>query len=200
MRRGRLVIFAKAPALGAVKQRLGRDIGDLAALAFYRTTLAGLARRLGGDPRWTTVLAVTPDRSAADAAGWPPGLPRHGQGPGDLGARIARVLRVGGDAPVVVIGSDIPEVTAAHVARAFQALTRADAVFGPSGDGGYWAVGWRGARALPATALTGVRWSTRHALADSRASLGASPTVAVIDALDDVDDAQSYRRWRARIG
>ncbi|MCP4327681.1 MAG: glycosyltransferase [Alphaproteobacteria bacterium] len=198
MRRPRLVIFAKAPRLGAVKRRLGRDIGDLAALAFYRANLAELARRLGGDRRWTSVLAVTPDRVCDQTAMWPPGLARQAQGGGDLGTRLARVLRAGGGAPVIVVGSDIPEITAAHVARAFDALAGADAVFGPSGDGGFWAVGWRGARPWPPSGLAGVRWSTGHALADSRASLGRGTEIVLTDPLDDVDDAAAYARWRAR--
>ena len=46
-----LVVFARAPRLGAVKRRLARDIGALAAWRFYRTATAGLLRRLAGDPR-----------------------------------------------------------------------------------------------------------------------------------------------------
>ena len=67
-----LVIFAKEPRLGRVKTRLAADIGPLAALAFYRKTLFSVTRRLGGDSRWTTWLAVTPDRAVFGDASWPP--------------------------------------------------------------------------------------------------------------------------------
>src|SRR5690606_11098065 len=53
-----VVLFAKAPRLGAVKRRLAAGVGDEAALAFYRETLAAVARRLGAYPRWTLWLAV----------------------------------------------------------------------------------------------------------------------------------------------
>ena len=36
----RLVIMAKYPVAGRVKQRLARGIGDVAATRFYRSTLA----------------------------------------------------------------------------------------------------------------------------------------------------------------
>ena len=45
--------------------------------------------------------------------------------------------------PVVVIGSDIPGITARHIAEAFRLLGRHAFVFGPARDGGYWLVGAR---------------------------------------------------------
>ena len=47
-----LIIFARRSALGRVKSRLARGIGQAAALAFYRQTLATVARRLAADRRW----------------------------------------------------------------------------------------------------------------------------------------------------
>ena len=40
-----LVIFTRSPRLGRVKRRLARDIGVVAATAFYRRTLADVVRR-----------------------------------------------------------------------------------------------------------------------------------------------------------
>ena len=57
-----LVIMAKSPRLGLAKRRLGAEIGDIAALRFYRNCLNRSCSRLGSDPRWQTLLAVTPDR------------------------------------------------------------------------------------------------------------------------------------------
>ena len=97
---------------------------------------------------------------------------------------------------VVIIGADIPDVTARHVARAFAALGHADAVFGPATDGGYWLIGARGS-ARNTTMFGRVRWSTEHALADTLRNL-AWRRVALIDVLGDIDDAAAYARWRAR--
>lgn len=41
-----------------------------------------------------------------------------------------------------------------------------------------------------------MRWSSEHALADSRASLGDS-RIALVETLFDVDNAADWRRWRA---
>ncbi len=193
--RRHLVVFARAPALGRVKSRLAAGIGAGAALAFYRRTLETVLRRVGRDRRWRTVLAVTPDR-ATNGRLWPMRLPRSRQGAGDLGARMGRVLRRWPSGPVVIIGADIPDITAAHIGRAFRALGNADAVFGPARDGGYWLVGLRRGPCLP-DIFADVRWSTEHALADTVANLKRH-RVTLTDTLDDIDDAASYRRWRGR--
>jgi uncharacterized protein len=187
-----LVVFAKAPVLGQVKTRLGRDIGALAALRFYRRTLAVLLRRVGRDGRWTTVLAVSPDRAAHRGRFWPMRVPRCGQGRGDLGERMARALRAFGKSPVCIVGGDIPDLAAPHLWRAFRALGAADVVFGPAEDGGYWLVGTKPGR-VSREMFRNVRWSTGHALADTRATLTAR-RVALVDELSDVDDGAAYRR------
>jgi uncharacterized protein len=190
-RRGLLVLFARAPRLGAVKRRLAREVGDVAALRFHRAMLASLARRLGRDRRWRTVLAVTPDRAC-----FPTPLPRVAQGRGDLGERMARALAR--DRRAVLVGSDIPGIRAADIAAAFRALDgRADAVFGPAEDGGYWLVGLGPRR--PAEPFRGVRWSGPHALADTAANCRGR-RVALVRRLRDVDDAAGLAAWRTAAG
>ncbi len=50
-------------------------------------------RRLGADPRWTTWLAVTPDRASATGRGlWRSATRLIPQGPGDLGRRMGRTF------------------------------------------------------------------------------------------------------------
>lgn len=187
--RAHLVIFARLPRFGAGKRRLAAGVGPVRALRFQRVTLALTLLRLGADPRWTTWLAVTPDRSVP----WPPGFGVLPQGKGDLGERMARVARlIPAPGPVLIVGADIPGITTGAVARAFRALGDHDAVFGPAADGGYWAVGLR-RRPRFQDPFRDVRWSTEHALADSLANL-AGASVAMLDFMDDVDDAESLRR------
>ena len=186
-----LVIMARAPRLGTGKRRLARDLGALAAWRFQRAMLDQVLRRLGGDPRWTTWLAVTPDRAVPGARG---GVQIMPQGPGDLGARMARLLRERRFGPVVIVGSDIPDLDAHHVAQAFKALSRHDWVFGPAKDGGYWLVGARRRRA-PWRPFEAVRWSSQHALADSLANL-AGARIALLEELHDVDTGEDLARLK----
>ena len=194
-----IVLFARAPRLGRVKRRLAAEIGDVAALAFYRITLGAVVRRLARDRRWRLIVAVTPDDARIPRLGRR--IIQRGQGAGDLGDRMARAL--GRAAPrqarsVVVVGSDIPDISAPAVWHAFAALRRADIVFGPAPDGGYWLVGARRRHRTPHGLFKGVAWSTRTALADSIASVPHSMTVAETGRLADVDDRPGWLAWRRR--
>ncbi len=191
-----LVIMARAPRLGVGKRRLARDLGALTAWRFQRRMLGQVLRRLARDPRWTTWLAVTPDRAAHSTAHWAAPARVIPQGAGGLGPKMARLLRERPPGPVVVVGSDIPELHAGHVGQAFRALGRHDWVFGPAVDGGYWLVGARRRRA-PWRPFDAVRWSSRHALADSLANLEGA-RVALLEELHDVDTGEDLARLKGR--
>lgn len=190
MVRRSLVIFARTPRRGAVKRRLAASVGAAAALRFHRLMLESLLRRLARDARWRTVLCVT-----GGSWRWPRGLPRIAQGRGGLGARMARAIAAMPPGPVVLVGSDVPDIRPAHIERTFRALAGHDAVFGPARDGGYWLIGVRD-RAFLRGLFEGVRWSTEQALADTVANLPPGRSHALVDTLSDVDDAAAWRRWR----
>ncbi len=181
--RDTIYVFTRAPRLGTVKRRLAQAIGDRAALRFHVATLHRLVRALSRDRRFRTVLAVTPD--GGHVAGLA-GVPRVGQGRGDLGVRMARVLGLHRHGRAAIVGSDIPAAGAGDVRAAFRALGRADVVFGPAVDGGYWLVGF-GARRV-SRPFAGVRWSSEYALADTLANF-AGVSVARLRTLSDVDTA-----------
>jgi len=188
-----LVIMAKAPRIGRVKSRLARGIGRVGAWMFYRRTLALVTRSLAADRRWTTWLAVSPDNAVHDDRIWPPSCPRLTQGGGDLGQRMGRVMDIMTPGPVVIIGADIPDIRRRHIAAAFAALGRCDAVFGPADDGGYWLVGLR-RRPRIVSIFDPVRWSTEHALTDTRANLPDDAKIVFLETLTDVDDVSDLVR------
>jgi rSAM/selenodomain-associated transferase 1 len=158
------VLFARAARLGRVKTRLQETYGQEGALLLHRALVADsrallrrAARCAGAVPyvAWSDHPAVLRRRRAA-APPRPPGdATRRGrarrilrQGPGDLGARLRRVIRrllEAGHRSVVVIGSDSPTLPAGRVARAAAILDRggADLVLGPARDGGYYLIGLR---------------------------------------------------------
>lgn len=189
--------MVKAAAAGRVKTRLADDIGSVAATAFYRHTCAAVIARLANDTRWQTVLAVTPDTAVAEPI-WPAGLARIGQGTGDLGARMRRVLAAQPPGPVIIVGTDIPAIRPRHIADAFTALGADDVVFGPAPDGGYWLVG--AARRKPSpSAFRNVRWSGPHALCDSVSSF-TPLTIATTTHLADVDSGRDYAEAGSNFG
>jgi len=193
-----LVVMSKAPRMGNVKTRLARDIGAAEALRFYKKNTGELLRNVGNDPRWTTVIAAAPDIAAPEAGFWPDEMPRVPQGEGDLGQRMNGVMQMMPPGPVVLIGCDIPNVTDTRTAAAVRAPGNHDAVFGPAEDGGYWLVGLK--RFPHVRSIFGnVRWSTEHALADTRANLKGA-RVALLDTLPDIDTGADYARGKQTQG
>jgi len=183
-----LVLMAKAPRMGAVKTRLAADVGLVKAWTFQRRCLFDTARKLH-DPRWRCWLSVTPDRAALQTRLWPKGWVAIPQGGGDLGQRMLSPLLALPPGPVVIVGADIPGVTAAHIAAAFEALGENDFVFGPATDGGYWLVGAKRHPRL-VDPFFDVRWSSKHALGDTLANLPDGARVGFVKTLADVDNAK----------
>lgn len=176
-----LLVFAKAPRPGRVKTRLASALGGEGAARLYAAFL---------DDTWATVTALRGMRSelwaasAEDAAGLAPRACRVQTG-GDLGARMhgAMADALGRASRVILVGSDHPTVPPALFSDAARALETHEVVLGPSADGGFFLVGARGA----AVAFdSGVRWSSRHALADTLDGL-AGRSVRLIRPWYDVD-------------
>ena len=194
----RLVIMAKSPRAGRVKRRLGISLGTVAATQAYRTCLAHTVLRLSSNPRWRTILAVTPDTDR-HALFWPSTLLRRpvarlGQGGGSLGDRMQRLFADLPPGPVIIVGGDIPAIGPANIARAFRLLGANDAVFGPATDGGFWLVGLKRIPRLLAR-FRHVRWSGPQALSDTLANLKGK-RVALVATLSDMDRIEDYREGR----
>ncbi|MFD0988403.1 TIGR04282 family arsenosugar biosynthesis glycosyltransferase [Methyloligella solikamskensis] len=191
-----LILMARTPKLGRGKRRLAAEIGHVAASRFYRTCLETTLRRLGADPRWRLLIAVTPDadwrapcwqRFAAEC-----GAALKPQGQGDLGTRMHRLLCDEGT-PSLLMGSDIPGVVPKDIAGAFKTLAGADAVFGPAEDGGFWLVGMKRPKRLQP--FENVRWSSRYTLTDTLENFRGTE-VGFAPLLADVDTEAAYLRLR----
>ena len=142
MSRNLLVIMARYPARGKVKTRLARDIGKTAALRIYRQLLDHHVREFRHVPfdvEWRYAPARAPFRRVVGA-----GCVIRPQPDGDLGQRMRGIFKESfarGYKRVVMIGTDAPEMRNTTVRRAFRMLRNYEAVFQPTGDGGYALVG-----------------------------------------------------------
>ena len=196
-----LIVMAKTPTRGLAKRRLALDVGEGEALRFYRSALAVTLARLGRDPRWRVVIAVTPD-SAVNAPVWrrlasPYQARLKPQGRDAMGVRMQTLLEAE-QGETLLIGSDIPSVLPCDIALAFKRLAGADAVFGPAADGGFWLAGLKHPQQV--RPFENVRWSSRYTLSDVLENLRGRRTVFTTE-LQDVDTGASYRQsrsWAAR--
>lgn len=183
-----LAIFTKTPGLSPIKTRLAAGIGTQAAEDFHRLAAAAtaevaLACGHAVEPYW----AVAEDDPRADAA-WPD-FPRLRQGPGGLGERLhhihARLQARHG--AVLMIGTDIPQVTPVLILRAVDILARPDAVhvLGPAADGGFWLFG--GNQPVDRTAWLEVPFSTPAAADVLCRNLAGDGKLERLPRLVDVD-------------
>jgi hypothetical protein len=183
------LVFVRAPVAGQVKTRLAAALGAEGALRVYRRLAEHTlreARALGGEVR----VHFTPEDAGAEVRGWLGEGPRYlPQSAGDLGARMEAAFRAAfedGADRVVIIGSDLPELSATLLRRAFDALESHPAVIGPARDGGYYLLGMR---TMIEGLFDGIPWSTNEVLARTLERLRAAGIhPALLDTLSDVDE------------
>jgi len=119
----------------------------------------------------------------------------------DLGARMENAfIRIfsEGFSSAVLIGSDLPDLPAAIIREAFDALTKSDAVIGPAADGGYYLIGFNKAVFSPRI-LRGIQWSTDRVFEETmkRCREGSLRTY-VLPEWSDVDTIDDLRALLVR--
>jgi uncharacterized protein len=194
-----IAVLAKAPIPGLAKTRLIPSIGAHAAAVLQeRLTEQAVETALVADTGPVT-LWCAPDTSHASfralATCFPIALAR--QPDGDLGARMLAALEAGGG-PTLVIGTDCPCRTAAHLRVAAEGLhDGADVVLIPAEDGGYVLIGMR----APQPGLfSGVSWGTPTVLAETHERIAALNLKAVeLSPLWDVDTESDLARLEREI-
>ena len=183
-------MFVRAPEAGRVKTRLAATLGAEGALRVYRRLAEHTvreARAVDAELR----IHFTPADREHDVRAWLGDGPRYlAQAEGDLGTRMDTAFRAAfadGAERVVIVGSDLPDLSAALLRRAFEALDQHPAVLGPARDGGYYLLGMR---AMIPGVFDGVPWSTDAVLArtlERMRAAGVAP--ALLPRLADVDEA-----------
>ncbi len=195
-----LYIIAKAPRVGLAKTRLGRTIGDEAAIVLYKAFLRDLATRFAEAP-FECGWYVTPPDAWDDLS---PLVDWGGrevkvllQAEGDLGERQRELFRgaaARGEEKVVLIASDSPQLGVGVVERAFRELDRHDLVFGATYDGGYYLIGMRGFRDVFRGVPMSVGTEMEGVVAAAElAGLSVGRVETTFD-VDEVEDLEHLRR------
>lgn len=189
-----IAVFAKVPRVGAVKTRLIPAIGAAAANELHaRLIEATLAKaRAVGDADVCLWLA-------GDIAGYaiPRGQAWAPQAGADLGARMAQafVVTLARARACVLIGTDCPALTPAHVRQAFDELARNDAVVIPAEDGGYVLIGLNAPRP---ELFEDVPWGGPTVFEVTRARIASSGLrAAYLAPLPDLDTPDDLARATA---
>ncbi len=172
-----IVVFAREPIPGTTKTRLIPRLGtrNAAALA-HAFTLDALTKASQTGSRLIIAASASGDvtknvyfRSLArrfDAS-------LVDQGSGSLGIRMRRASEPFCADGALLLGTDTPSLPLQLLMNSLELLRRNRLVFGPSLDGGYYALGIRGE--LP-DIFRGIRWGGARVLTDSISRLQNSRT------------------------
>jgi rSAM/selenodomain-associated transferase 1/rSAM/selenodomain-associated transferase 2 len=157
-----LIVFGRYPAVGRVKTRLIPALGPAGAAALQkRLTERTMVSACRLSARTSVRVVFCHDGGSRERIDRWLGLKDidyQQQASGDLGRRMYVAMCAAfsqGARQVVLIGTDIPGLSTAILAQAFDRLNDHDLVFGPSADGGYWLVGMT----QPVNIFDGIAWS-----------------------------------------
>jgi len=194
-----VLIFARAPIAGQAKTRLIPLLGTegaarLQARMCERVLAVATEAAVGPVELWCTPEISHPFFAAC-------GERHHPSLQLQVGASLGERLRHAHDqaferhARILMIGTDCPVLSAAHLRRASHALRDHDAVITPAEDGGYVLLGLN--RPCP-RAFCEIDWSTEHVLRQTLARLRESGrTCHLSETLWDVDRPRDYERLLA---
>lgn len=183
----RIALFARYPEPGQCKTRLIPALGQRGAADMHRKLVERtLAVMRASEMPFTVWITGAAPEAFRQWLG--PDVDLQEQGPGDLGDRLARV-----PAPMILLGADIPDLTADHLRSAAAALQDAPFVLGPAEDGGYYLLGC----AQPAPFLfAGMAWGGDTVAAETRQRIAARGLDRVeLDRLADLDRPEDLHRW-----
>lgn len=184
MSKNLLLIFTRNPELGKAKTRLAKTIGNEKALEIYKLLLQ-------------KTKTVTKDLSCDKAVYYSVKIrendiwdetvyQKHQQKGEDLGIRMENAFLNGFNAgyeKVIIIGSDLFDLTPKHINDAFEKLNANDIVLGPAEDGGYYLLGMKQNHTA---VFKNKEWGTSSVRKDTLNDL-KNNTVYLLEELNDID-------------
>lgn len=179
-----LLIFTRNPELGKAKTRLAKTVGDETALEIYKFLLEktrDIALQVNSDKAVYYSVKIR-EQDMWQESKFQKYL-QHGE---DLGLRMKNAFQNGFDAgyeKVMIIGSDLYDLTPDDIEVAFQKLATNDVVIGPAVDGGYYLLAMN---SLQKEVFENKAWGTSTVRAATLKDL-ENKKVHLLKPLNDVD-------------
>lgn len=184
MNKALVIVFVKNIKLGKVKTRLAKTIGNRGAFEVY-SELVKVTEKATED------LSIDKRIYFSDAVvdtKWKKDYKTVQQGV-DLGERMKNAFKKGfedGYDRIVLIGSDLPDITANHINKGLDALKQNEVTFGPAEDGGYYLIGLS---KMHNFVFDNKPWSKTHLLEETLSELKEKQvTFTTLEVLNDIDN------------
>ncbi|MCG1036133.1 TIGR04282 family arsenosugar biosynthesis glycosyltransferase [Polaribacter sargassicola] len=184
MSKNLLLIFTRNPELGKAKTRLAKTVGDVTALEIYKFLLQ---KTKEVSSKVTADKAVYYSVKVRENDIWDSNIfQKHQQEGEDLGLRMLNAFKDGFDSgynKVMIIGSDLYDLTPENIEKAFEKLDTNDVVIGPAEDGGYYLLGMN---SLQEKVFKNKNWGSETVRKDTLEDL-QDKKVFLLEELNDVD-------------
>ena len=201
----RLIVFTRFPEPGKTKTRLIPALGAKGAARLQRQmTEHILATAAKGSIRPGLTIEVRNEGgNTVLMQEWLGSqFSYRPQGLGDLGRRMTRAFEAAfrdSKKAAVIVGSDIPGISADIIQQAFERLQENDLVLGPAHDGGYYLIGMKNIipAATYARLFEGINWGTGEVFSQTiqiANTLGLS--IVLLESLADVDCSEDLHNWQ----
>ena len=191
-----LLIFTRNPELGKCKTRLAAKIGDDAALEVYKFLLK---RTVAFTRSLDCGKFVYYSEDIWENDIWDNQLYQKKLQQGDdLGKRMENAFKDGFDSDfkkIIIIGSDMYDLSQTDLEVAFSTLDTHDYVIGPAEDGGYYLLGMK---VENPKLFQDKEWGTASVLSDSLKDLAKEnlfllPEKNDVDHYEDIKDIEAFR-------
>lgn len=179
-----LIIFTRNPELGKGKRRLAATVGDQVAFDIYKFLLAH-TREITVDLNATKQVWYSERVHENDA--WDNKVyDKYVQDGDDLGVRMENAFQEAfkNHDHVIIIGSDMHDMSQADLDHAFKQLKTNDAAIGPAQDGGYYLLGFT--KKLVDGVFEDKEWGTETVLEKTLSNL-KNVNYAMLEERNDVD-------------
>lgn len=185
------MVFVRAPQRGKVKTRLAKQLDEAVVVELYQKWVIDILSVLNPIKR-PVIICGHPEEKLSEIKVWLGEnydyIPQVGSGLGEKMKCAFRELFDDGYEQLVLIGSDIPEISASIVEEAFTALSANKAVIGPTKDGGYYLIGFNTDNFSPEI-FDDISWSTERVFAQTMAVFERlRRTVYLLPLLRDIDE------------
>jgi uncharacterized protein len=194
-----IIIFAKYPRKGKVKTRLAKTIGDDIAMEIYKLCAEHTFTECQKLSKTGTLtyLFYSHKRDKAEIKNWTKSkfvlIPQEGQ---DLGERIYNAFDKvfkDGHSKVIIIGTDLPDISSEIIYSTLKYLDNFHAVIGPADDGGYYLLGLK---SLKEEFFEGIEWSTDSVFKETINKLKTNKVkTKTLPVLSDIDTVEDLKKW-----
>ena len=198
MKKQAVIIFVKYPEPGKVKTRLASKTNEAFALKFYNAIAQIIfeeIEQLGNDVDKYIYFSPLPDIELLKK--WVKRdffyVEQRGT---NLGQKISNALKElfdKGYGKVIIMGSDVPDISKEVIQRSLILLDEKNVVIAPADDGGYSLLG---IDAFYPMLFENIEWSTEKVFETTRSIIAENNlSLEVIEKLNDIDTRNELENW-----